>query len=64
AKGYRNNTIGEVLCVEPKTVERHINSIFGKLSSHPESQHARVQVVTRYLRAIGLLSGGEFADEG
>ncbi|MSQ25907.1 MAG: hypothetical protein EXR49_06520 [Dehalococcoidia bacterium] len=24
AKGHRNNTIASMLCLEPKTVERHI----------------------------------------
>ncbi|MBF8268215.1 MAG: Response regulator protein VraR, partial [Dehalococcoidia bacterium] len=63
AKGYRNNTIGEVLCVEPKTVERHINSIFGKLSNCPESKHTRVHAITLYLRATGQLPAQDFEEE-
>src|SRR5690606_25957130 len=31
AKGYNNHTIADVLCLEPKTIERHINGIYNKL---------------------------------
>lgn len=57
AKGYRNNTIAEVLCLEPKTVERHINNIYSKLGGPPDSKHPRVYATTLFLRAAGLLSG-------
>lgn len=56
AKGYRNQTIADVLCLDPKTVERHINSIYGKMGCN-ESKHARVHAVTLYMRATGLLPG-------
>ncbi len=59
AKGYRNNTIAEVLCLEPKTIERHINSIYAKLGELPESKHARVHAAMLYLKAVGQL-----ADDG
>ena len=62
AKGYRNNTIAEVLCLEPKTVERHINSIYSKLGNLPESKHARVHAITLYLRATGQLPADEVAE--
>lgn len=62
AKGYRNNTIAEVLCLEPKTVERHINSIYSKLGDRPDSRHARVHTVMLYLRATGLLTAEAFVD--
>ncbi len=61
AKGYRNNTIAEVLCLESKTVERHINSIYSKLSDLSESKHARVHAVTLYLRATGMLPADDSA---
>lgn len=61
AKGYRNNTIAEVLCLEPKTVERHINSIYSKLGNCPESKHARVHAITLYLKATGMLPMDESA---
>jgi DNA-binding NarL/FixJ family response regulator len=56
AKGYRNITIAEVLCLEPKTIERHINSIYSKLGGAPDSKHPRVYAITLFLRAAGLLS--------
>ena len=62
AKGFRNNTIAEVLCLEPKTVERHINSIYSKLGSPPESKHPRVYAVTVYLRASGALAPEQFVE--
>ena len=55
AKGYRDNTIAEILCLEPKTVERHINSIYSKLGGSLEFKHARVHAITQYLKATGLL---------
>jgi len=62
AKGYRNQTIAEVLCLEPKTVERHINSIYSKLEPCPEAQHPRVHAVTLYMRATGLLPADPIAE--
>lgn len=63
AKGYRNNTIAEVLGLEAKTVERHINSIYSKLGNLPESKHARVHAITLYLRATGLLLSEAFPED-
>ena len=36
ARGYRNNAIAQILHLEPKTVERHINNIYSKLGDTPE----------------------------
>ena len=55
AKGYRNATIAEVLCVDPKTIERHINSIYSKLNMVAENKHPRVNSIMLYLRATGQL---------
>ncbi|MDP2953047.1 MAG: response regulator transcription factor [Chloroflexota bacterium] len=56
AKGYRNDTVAEVLGLEPKTVERHINNIYSKLNDGTaQSRHARVRAVMLYLRATGQL---------
>ena len=63
AKGYRNNTIAEVLCLEPKTVERHINSIYSKQGLASGAKHPRVHAITLYLKATGLLPAESF-DEG
>ena len=62
AKGYRNNTIAEVLCLEPKTIERHINNIYSKIGTGSESQHPRVHAITLYFRAMGLLPADSFTD--
>lgn len=59
AKGCRNNAIAELLCLEPKTVERHINNIYGKMGSLSDSRHPRVHAIMLYLTAVGQL----FADE-
>ena len=59
ARGYRNSTIAEVMFVEPKTVERHINGIYAKLEDDSDSNHARVHAIILYLRATGLLSPGD-----
>ena len=47
AKGYRNATIAEVLFLQPKTVERHVNSIYGKLEAPPETKHPRVHATMK-----------------
>ena len=60
AKGYRNNTIAEVMYLEPKTVERHINSIYGKLGNQGDAKHMRVYATTLYLRATGQLPSESF----
>ena len=63
AKGYRNTTIAEVLFLQPKTVERHVNSIYGKLGAAPETKHPRVHAITLYFRAMGLLPAEDFERE-
>ena len=55
AKGFRNDTIAEVLSLEPKTIERHINSIYSKLGDTPQSKHPRLYAVMPYMRATGML---------
>lgn len=63
AKGHRNETIAELLFLEPKTVERHINSIYSKLGGGPGSRHSRVQAVLLYLKAAGLLPEEHLGEE-
>ena len=54
AKACTNGTIANILYIQPRTVEHHINSIFSKLGVSPEGgQHARVQAVLGYLKATG-----------
>ena len=55
AEGYRNSTIADLLTLELKTVERHINSIFGKLGDCPEAKDMRVYAITLYLTATGRM---------
>lgn len=55
ARGYRNDTVAEVLNIDLKTVERHINGIYSKLGDCPPSRHSRVYAVMLYLRATGQL---------
>ncbi|MDW8120123.1 MAG: response regulator transcription factor [Chloroflexota bacterium] len=56
ARGYRNEGIAQALYLDPKTVERHINSIYNKLGECPENMHPRVYAVMMYLRAKGLVA--------
>jgi DNA-binding NarL/FixJ family response regulator len=57
AKGYKNAAIAEVLSLEVKTVENHINNIFSKLSEYiPNARHARVAAVISYLKATGSMT--------
>ncbi len=52
AKACTNSTIASILYIQPRTVEHHINSIFGKLGIVAGSgQHARVQAVLAYTKA-------------
>lgn len=62
AKGYNNSTIADVLCLEPKTIERHINGIYNKIGQTPDAKHARVHAVTLYLRATGSLPAEDFSE--
>ena len=55
--GYKNTAIAQMLCLESKTVERHISNIFSKLcNGHSERKHPRVEVTLAYLRASGQIS--------
>ncbi|MCL0037309.1 response regulator transcription factor [Dehalococcoidia bacterium] len=59
AKELKNSTIADILCVDPKTIERHINSIYSKLNgTWSEDKHPRVSAIMLYLKATGQLSGG------
>ena len=50
AKGGTNSAIGEALFISPRSVEKHINSIFTKLDlSQTNEVHRRVTAVLLYL---------------
>ena len=52
AQGLSNRGICEKLFISPKTVETHVNSIFGKLDLMPTGdEHRRVLAVLAFLRA-------------
>ena len=51
ARAYRNDEIAEVLGLEARTVERHINRIFSKLPEDAASRHPRVYATLEYLNA-------------
>jgi two-component system nitrate/nitrite response regulator NarL len=64
AKGYRNESIADVLSRDVKTIERHINNIYSTLlGPEDESKHPRVRAALMYLRATGLLSTEQALDE-
>lgn len=61
AMGYKNAAIAQTLCLEPKTVERHISNIFSKLiNGDAELKHPRVEVALSYLKASGQLTQEAF----
>ena len=68
AKGYRNDTIADVLSRDVKTVERHINNIYSKLNNEKDdgghdSRHPRVRAALTYLKATGMLPNQQFFDD-
>jgi len=51
AKGYNNAAIARTLVLEEKSVENHINAIFGQLNlSRDNAAHPRVKAVLLYLQ--------------
>jgi DNA-binding NarL/FixJ family response regulator len=62
ARGLSNSAIAEELYIQPRTVERHIGSIFSKMRLQPQPKaHARVQAVLAYLQDTGRLKEGQRA---
>jgi len=61
AKGYTNATIAETLYIDVKTVEHHINSMYGKLRAEADfdRRHPRVSATRMYLEATGELVSPE-----
>lgn len=59
ARGLANAAIAEELFIQPRTVERHIGSIFSKMRIQPQPKaHARVLTVLAYLQDTGRLKEG------
>ena len=63
ARAYRNNAIAQILHLEPKTVERHINNIYGKLGNCPDSKHPRAHAIGLFLMSSGYRPPGMSSDE-
>ncbi|HYM16093.1 MAG TPA: response regulator transcription factor [Dehalococcoidia bacterium] len=62
AKGYNNAAIARALVLEEKSVENHINAIFGQLNlSRDNAAHPRVKAVLLYLQETA--GGPEDADD-
>lgn len=61
AKGYNNAAIARSLVLEEKSVENHINAIFGQLNlSRDNAAHPRVKAVLLYLQeTFGTTAGAE-----
>ena len=59
ARGYRNETIAEMLSRDINTIERHVNNIYSKVQvhGHAEGSDPRVGAVLMYLSATGLVAG-------
>jgi DNA-binding NarL/FixJ family response regulator len=61
ARGHSNSAIAEDLFIQPRTVERHIRSIFGKMHLQPQPKaHTRVpQAVLAFLQDTGWSKEGQ-----
>lgn len=61
AQGKSNTAISETLFISQSAVEKHINSIFAKLTLRPEDgeQHRRVAAVLTFLRNQDIADQGE-----
>jgi len=57
ARGYTNSAIAEVLCIDMRTVQRHINNMYSKLRSDidADNMNLRVSAARLYLETTGEL---------
>jgi len=64
SKGYTNSGIAEALYIDVKTVEHHINSIYGRLKSEAglDNKHLRVSATRLYLESKGELVSTEITE--
>jgi DNA-binding NarL/FixJ family response regulator len=64
AKGHNNAAIAKALVLEEKSVENHINAIFGQLNlSRNNAAHPRVKAVLLYLQETTGGADGTAAEE-
>ncbi len=65
AKGYNNAAIARALVLEEKSVENHINAIFGQLNlSRDDAGHPRVKAVLLYLQETQNATPEEIEESG
>jgi len=57
SNGYNNTAISQVLCIEIKTVQHHLNNMYSKLKAQMDfdTKHPRVSATRVYLEATGGL---------
>ena len=57
ARGFTNSAIAEALCIDMRTVQRHINNMYSKLRSDIDSENMnlRVSAARLYLETTGEL---------
>ena len=57
AEGYTNSAIAEVLFIDIKTVDHHLNSMYSKLKTDPvfDGKHLRVSAARLYLETTNAL---------
>jgi DNA-binding NarL/FixJ family response regulator len=55
SQGYTNSAIAEILYIDIKTVEHHLNSMYSKLKADPDfnDKHLRVSAAKLYLETVG-----------
>jgi DNA-binding NarL/FixJ family response regulator len=64
AKGHNNAAIAKALVLEEKSVENHINAIFGQLNlSRNNAAHPRVKAVLLYLQETTGATDGMAGEE-
>jgi len=58
ANGYTNSAIARNLFIDLKTVEHHLNNMYGKLKSNIDlnEKHPRVEAARLYLESVGELA--------
>jgi DNA-binding NarL/FixJ family response regulator len=58
SNGYNNTAIAQVLCIEIKTVQHHLNNMYSKLKAQMDfdTKHPRVSATRVYLEATGVLA--------
>ena len=57
ASGYTNSAIAEALYIDIRTVQRHINNMYGKVRAETDvdKRHLRVSAARMYLENTGEL---------